>query len=79
MHPDHTIQILVDENENRAYIQVQLTRRESFFMRVWIALKYVFGKQDWAYEDTVVDYSNARKMINALNKIKRDYKRKVEF
>jgi hypothetical protein len=78
MHPEHTIQLLVDEDDNRAYMYVNLADLP-WYRRVWVAVKYIFGKHDLAYEETIIDYSNSRRMVNALNKLKRDYKRKVQF
>lgn len=78
MHPEHTLQLLVDEDENRAYLYINLSDLP-WYRRVFVAIKYIFGNNDLAYEETIIDYSNSRKFVNALNKLKRDYKRKVEF
>lgn len=41
--PEHTIQFIYSEEDNEIYTNVFLNQYRSFFKRIWIAIKYIFG------------------------------------
>jgi hypothetical protein len=40
---DHTIRFVYDPDENELYTEVQLYQYHNIFVRIWLAIKYIFG------------------------------------
>lgn len=41
--PEHTLRFMYDEEEKELYTEVYLNQYRSFFKRVYVAIKYIFG------------------------------------
>jgi hypothetical protein len=42
-HDEHTIRFTLDKEEKEIYTSVFLANHRNFFVRIWLAIKYVFG------------------------------------
>lgn len=65
---DHVIRFTIDEypdEKPELYIEVQLHQHRSFWKRLVLAVKYVFGQSaKYGYWDcTTLDYDSAQKLI----------------
>ena len=71
--PEHTIQFVCKEereyDDDLCYVQVQLIQYRSFFQRVVVAIKYIFGYQcKYGHWDcTSLGYNEAKDLRNFLN------------
>jgi len=68
--PEHTLVFSIDEDDGSVYTSIYLNQYNSFFKRVWIAIKYVFGyKSKYGHWDSTIlnkkDYSRFIAMIRA--------------
>jgi len=70
--PDHILRFVYDE-DNDLYIDVQL-RSLGFFKRLLYAFRYLFGikHKDGAWDCTIIKNEDVPRMINFLEKVKKD-------
>jgi hypothetical protein len=51
--PEHTLQFMYDEDDKTLYSEIHLSQYRSFFKRVLVAIKYIFGyKCQYGHWDT---------------------------
>ena len=79
---DHTICVRYCDDmdgDQICWIEVQLHQYRSFFQRIVIAIKYIFGYQcrygHW--DSTSINISSGEKLVDFLNKAIKDKKSKV--
>jgi hypothetical protein len=47
-------------------IGIYLNPEKSFFSRIWIAIKYIFGHQVFSYDEILLDGEKSKTIINFL-------------
>jgi len=69
---EHTLRFILDLEENELYTTIYLNQYNSFFKRVWIAIKYILGyKCKFGHWDCwILKLEDTKRMINMLQKIK---------
>lgn len=67
--PEHTLRFMYDEEEKELYTEVYLNQYRSFFKRVWVAVKYVFGytSKYGHWDCTIISKPKADKLKAFLN------------
>jgi len=70
---EHQFAIWYDDEYNTLYIEPHL-RRKSLIKRILYAINYIFGRQSnyGAFDEIIVNPDNADKLIEYLQKIKKD-------
>jgi len=77
---DHTIKLCLfganKDDEPELYMEVQLPQRRSWYQRVWVAVKYIFGYQcRYGHWDTFsFDVESAKEMKDVLKNYLRQTK-----
>jgi hypothetical protein len=68
---EHTLRFVVDEEDNEIYTDVQLARWHPWYMRVWLAIKYVFGYQcKYGHWDcTIIQEEQAKQIIQLMKRV----------
>lgn len=64
---EHTLQFICDPDEKEIYTQVFLNQHRSFFKRVWVSIKYIFGyKCRYGHWDTFIMRSEDLEKIKVI-------------
>ena len=47
---EHVLRFISDPDDNEIYAEVQLREHQNIYMRIWIAVKYIFrGRLIWIF------------------------------
>lgn len=67
----------LEDNEKELYVSIYLSQYRNFFQRVWVAIKYIFGKKSkYGAWDVVI--LNEENMIRLKKIIEEELKKKNE-
>ena len=63
----HNFCVTRDSEFNEVSVEIHLCQL-SFFKRVWIAIKYIFGQSNNSYENVILSENQIKNLVNQLNK-----------
>jgi hypothetical protein len=69
---DHNVTTIQDI-DGWVYLEVKLSHYIPWYKRIWGAVKYVFGKDELTYCDTMISVNEAKRVVASLNEFT-DYK-----
>ena len=72
MSSEHQIMFTYNEDEKEIYMSVHLFNYRSFFNRIWIALKYIFGYKCrfGHFDEVLLNSEDAEKFLKIYNFLK---------
>jgi hypothetical protein len=71
----HTIRMMLSNEDGTVYLDVGLTNYLPWYKRIWVGIKYIFGKNviDHQYHDSthlqLEDYEKIRNLLDKSEKI----------
>ena len=74
---EHQLVVSRDVDEKELTLSIHLSQYQNFFQRIWVAIKYVFGKKS-VYGAWDVIILNEKKMIKLKNLIEKELNKRNE-
>ena len=74
---EHQLVVSRDVDEKELTLSIHLSQYQNFFQRIWVAIKYVFGKKS-IYGAWDVIILNEKKMIKLKNLIEKELNKSNE-
>jgi hypothetical protein len=71
MSSEHTLRFVYDPDDNELYTEVHLSQYRNVFVRVWVAIKYIFGfKSKYGHWDCwLLKKKDCERLINLTQKV----------
>jgi hypothetical protein len=71
MSSEHTLRFVYDPDDNELYTEVHLSQYRNVFVRVWVAIKYIFGfKSKYGHWDCwLLKEKDCERLINLTQKV----------
>lgn len=75
--PKHTLRFTSDAELSEFVTEVHLNQYYGFFKRVWLAIKYVFGRsnKNGHFDCTILNLSQVEELSTLLKTFKKDIKK----
>jgi hypothetical protein len=67
-HGDHLIRYMWEEGEDELWTEIRMNPYHSFFSRIWLAIKYIFGYNcvNGHFDCTMLSKQEAGKLVDLL-------------